>query len=151
MSTTKNNPVDRLIQPYLSFNGSCEQAIEFYRKALGAEVQVLMRFKDSPEPPPPGCGPVDGNKVMHASLRIGDTVIMASDGQCTGSTKFDGISLSLSLSTEAEADRYFNALSEGGNVCMPLTKTFFSPKFGMVTDRFGVTWMVMTLPADGKK
>ena len=132
------------VQPYLFFDGRTEEAIDFYKKALGAEVTMLMRFKESPEPPPPGMVPPGSeNKVMHSSLRIGDTVVMASDGDCKGKPNFKGFSLSLSAKSEAEAERYFKALSEGGKVGMPLTKTFFSPKFGMVTDRLGVSWMVM--------
>jgi PhnB protein len=138
MST--NNP---LVQTYLIFDGRCEEAIEFYRHALGAQVDMMMRFKENPEPPPPGsCGAGTENKIMHASFRVGQTNIMASDGRCTGKTSFQGFSLSLTIATEAEANQYFAALSEGGQVQMPLAKTFFSPRFGMVTDRFGVSWMV---------
>lgn len=141
MSTTKNSP---LLQPYLFFDGRCEEAIEFYRRAIGAEVEMMMRFKDSPEPPKPGMHPPGSdNKVMHASLRIGETSVMASDGRCTGKPNFQGFSLSLTVSTEAEADRLFAALADGGHVQVPLAKTFFSPRFGMVTDRFGVLWMVL--------
>jgi PhnB protein len=132
-----------LVQSYLFFDGRCEEALEFYRRALGAETTMLMRFKDSPEPPPPGCAPSSDNKVMHSSFRIGDTTIMASDGRAMGKPNFDGFSLSLSVANEAEADRRFNALADGGEVIMPLGKTFFSPRFGMVTDRFGVKWMVI--------
>jgi PhnB protein len=133
------------IQPYLFFNGRCEEAIDFYKKALGAEVTMLMRFKDSPEPPPPGAVPPGHEtKVMHASFRIGDSEIMASDGCSDGTAPaFQGFSLSLPARDEAEADRFFAALSEGGKVEMPLGKTFFSPRFGMVADRFGVNWMVI--------
>ena len=139
-----------LVQPYLSFDGRCEEAIEFYRKALGAETTMLMRFKECPEPPPPGMVPPGSeNKIMHASLRIGDTIVMASDGACQGKPGFQGISLSLTVPNEAEADRRFNALADGGKVQMPLTKTFFSPRFGMVADRFGVTWMVIVEQQQG--
>ncbi len=145
MNTTKNNPV---VEPYLFFDGRCEEAIEFYRRALGAEVVMLMRFKDSPEPPQPGCVPLGSeNKVMHASLRIGGTTLMASDGRCEGKPSFQGFSLSLSVPTEAEAERRFNALADGGQVQMPLAKTFFSPRFGMVADRFGVMWMILVAHA----
>ena len=133
------------IEPYLFFEGRCEEAIEFYRTALGAEVQMKMRYKDSPEPCPSGITP-PGDKIMHASLRIGDTVVMASDGDCKGPKSFQGFALSVSVPNEAAADRAFNALSAGGNVIMPPGKTFFSPRFGMVTDRFGVTWMVIVAP-----
>jgi PhnB protein len=141
MNTTKNNLV---VEPYLFFEGRCEEAIEFYRRALGAEVNMLMRFKDSPEPPQPGmCPPGSDNKVMHANLRIGGNTVMASDGRCAGKPNFQGFSLSLSVSTEAEAERLFAALADGGQVQMPLARTFFSPRFGMVADRFGVLWMVI--------
>jgi PhnB protein len=132
------------IQPYLFFDGRCEEAVEFYRKALGAKVEMLMRYKDSPDPPPPGMVPPGSeNKVMHSSLRIGNAVLMASDGHCQGKPSFQGFSLSRDASSEAEADRLFNALADGGQVRMPLGKTFFSPRFGMVADRFGVAWMVI--------
>ncbi len=131
-----------MLQPYLFFNGRCEEAIEFYKKALGAEVEMLVRFKESPDPVPAGMAPPGwDDKVMHASLRIGGTVVMASDG-CDPVSEFKGFSLSLSVPTEAEADRAFAALSEGGRVTMPLGKTFWSPRFGMLVDRFGVGWMV---------
>lgn len=132
------------VEPYLFFDGRCEEAIEFYRKALGAEVQMLMRYKESPEPPQPGTMPPGSeNKIMHVSLRIGDTVVMASDGHCKGMPKFEGFGMSLTAASESEADRLFGALSDGGKVQMPLSKTFFSPRFGMVADRFGVLWMVI--------
>ncbi len=131
------------IQPYLFFNGRCEEAVQFYQKALGAKVEMLMRFKDSPEPPPPGMVPPGSeNKVMHTSLRVRDAVIMASDGDCSGKPKFEGISLSISVTDADEADKMFNALAEGGQVQMPMGKTFWSPRFGMVADRFGVGWMI---------
>ncbi len=136
---SKNN----VVQPYLMFNGHCEEAIEFYRKALGAEVEFSMRFKESPEPPPPGMVPPGfENKIMHCSFRIGTTTLMASDGCAAGQPKFEGFSLSISVPNEAEADRAFAALAEGGKIGMPLGKTFWSPRFGMVEDRFGVSWMV---------
>ncbi len=134
------------IEPYLFFNGRCEDAIEFYKKALGAEVLMLMRYKDSPEPPPPGMVPPNwDNKIMHASLRIGNATVMASDG-CSEGTSFQGFSLSLSVANEAEAEHAFTALSDGGQVRMPLTRTFWSPCFGMLADRFGVGWMVSVAP-----
>ena len=140
MSMTKETPI---IEPYLFFNGRCEEAIEFYRKALGAQLQFMMRFKESPEPPPPGrLPPGFENKVMHASLRIGQTIVMASDGCSADNARFEGFSLSISVADEAEANRVFGSLAEGGKVHMPLTKTFWSPCFGMVQDRFGVGWMV---------
>ncbi len=132
------------IQPYLFFEGRCEEALEFYRRALGAEVTMLMRFSESPEPAM--CGAASGDKVMHASLRIGESTILASDGRCEGQPRFQGFSLSLTVGNEAEAERLFALLSEGGQVQMPLAKTFFSPRFGMVTDRFGVLWMIYVAP-----
>jgi PhnB protein len=135
------------VQPYLFFDGRCEEAIEFYKKTLGAEVLMLMRFRDSPDPPPPGMIPPGSeDKVMHTSLRIGETEVMASDGRCMGKPSFQGVSLSLSVPSEAAADRLFNLLAEGGQVQMPIGRTFFSPRFGMVTDRFGVSWMIVTTP-----
>jgi PhnB protein len=128
------------VQPYLSFEGRCEEAVEFYRKALGAEVTMLMRRKDSPDPGT--CQPGTEDKVMHMSVRIGDATLMASDGRCTGQPNFQGISLSLTAPSDAEAERLFASLADGGQVQMPLAKTFFSPSFGMVADRFGVSWMV---------
>jgi PhnB protein len=144
MTTTKSNFI---VQPYLFFEGRCEEALEFYRRALGAEVDMLMRFKDSPEPPQPGMHPPGSeNKVMHANIRIGDSEIMASDGRCTGKPAFQGFSLSIGVPTEAEADRLFATLADGGQVQMPLARTFFSARFGMVADRFGVSWMILVEP-----
>jgi PhnB protein len=135
------------VQPYLFFDGRCEEAINFYRKAVGAEVIMLMRFKESPEPHQPGMIPPGSeNKVMHAAFRVGDSTVLASDGRCTGKPKFDGFALSLTVANEAEADRAFKALGDGGQVQMALAKTFFSPRFGMLADRFGVTWMVYVAP-----
>ena len=134
------------IEPYLFFNGRCGEAIEFYKKARGAEVLMLMRYKESPEPPPPGMVPPGWeNKIMHTSMRIGNTTVMASDG-CTEGLNFQGFSLSLSVANETEAQRVFAALCDGGQVRMPLAKTFWSPCFGMVADRFGVGWMITVAP-----
>jgi PhnB protein len=131
------------VQVYLFFAGRCEEAVDFYKKILGAEVMMLMRFKDSPEPPQAGMiPPGSDDKVMHTSLRIGDTIVMASDGRCEGAPSFQGFSLSLTVADEAEAERVFAALAEGGQVQMPLTKTFWSRRFGMLSDRFGVGWMI---------
>jgi PhnB protein len=135
------------IQPYLFFEGRCDEAIGFYQKALGAEVKTLMRYKDNPEPPeqskvPPG----SENKVMHSSLQIGEATVMASDGLCSGKPDFRGISLTLSVSSDNEAEKLFAALGDGGQVQMPLTRTFFSSHFGMVADRFGVSWMIIVMP-----
>ena len=136
------------VEPYLFFDGRCEEAIDFYRRALGAEVMILMRFKDCPERPrnPAMIPPGSENKVMHAKLRIGRNEVMASDGRCLGKPSFQGFALSLNAANEAEADRLFAALADGGQVQMPLAKTFFSPRFGMVADRFGVSWMIAVLP-----
>jgi PhnB protein len=136
-----------LLQPYLFFDGRCEEAIEFYKKSLGAEVTRLMRFKDSPEPAQPGMVPPGSeNKVMHASFRVGSTDVMTSDGQCHGKPTFQGFALTLTAKSDAEAQRLFAALGDGGQVQMPLTKTFFSSQFGMLADRFGVSWMVLVGP-----
>jgi PhnB protein len=133
------------VQPYLFFEGRCEEAIEFYKKTLGAKVEMMMRYKESPEKNP-NCMPADDNKIMHAAFKVGDTVVMGSDGFASGKTDFKGFSLSVTAKDEAEADKTFAALSNGGNVTMPLTKTFFSPKFGMLTDKFGIGWMVLVAP-----
>ena len=136
-----------LVQSYLFFNGRCEEAIEFYRKALGAEVKMMMRFKENPEPMTEGCGPdggtIPGENIMHASLKIGETEVMASDGMGQGNPEFKGFSLSLTAASDTEAQRLFKALSDGGKVEMPMMKTFYASSFGMVEDRFGVSWMVI--------
>ena len=137
-----------LVQSYLFFNGRCEEALEFYRKALGAQVTMMMRFKDNPDPMTDGCGPdgapaPDPNSVMHASFKIGETEVMASDGMGGGKAEFKGFSLSVSVASDAEAQRLFKLLGEGGKVEMPMDKTFFASAFGMVVDRFGVSWMVI--------
>lgn len=147
-----NAPVTTtLVQPYLFFSGRCEEAIEFYKSAIGAQVEMVMRHKDSPEPPPPGTlQPGFENKIMHASFRVGESTIMASDG-CGEDSKFDGFSLSIAVPTEADAQRMFAALSEGGKVTLPLAKTFWSPCFGMLEDKFGVGWMIGLHPeGEGK-
>ena len=132
-----------VVQPYLMFGGRCEEALNFYRTALGATVEMMMKFSDSPVPVPADkIPPGFEKKVMHSSFRIGETTLMASDG-CEVNNPFKGFSLALSVATEAESDRLFNALAEGGKVTMPLSKTFWSPRYGMVTDRFGIDWMVM--------
>ena len=129
------------VTPYLNFDGRCEEAIEFYKKTLGAKVEMLMRFKENPDPStnPPG----SGEKVMHACFRIGETAVMASDGMAKGKPVFQGFSLSYTAASDAEAKKLFAALGEGGQVQMPLAKTFFASSFGMVADRFGVSWMVI--------
>jgi PhnB protein len=134
------------IQPYLFFDGRCQEALDFYRGALGAEVGTLVRFKDSPEPPDPAkVPPGSADNIMHAEIRIGDSVVMASDGFGKGKPVFQGFSLSLAVKSDAEADRCFSALAKDGKITQPLVKTFFASSFGMVTDKFGVPWMVATL------
>ena len=128
------------VQSYLMFNGRAEEALDFYKKAIGAKVEMVMRFKDAPEGQ---CAPGTENKIMHSSFKVGDTVLMASDGMCTATGRIKGVSLTLNPKTEAECERLFNALADGGQVFQPLIKTFFSPKFGVVTDKFGVNWMVL--------
>ena len=132
------------VEPYLFFDGRCEQALDFYKKALGAKVEAVIRYKENPEPKynPPN----SDDKVMHALFRIGDTKIMASDGNCQGKPSFQGFSLTINAANAAEAEQRFNALAEGGQVQMPLNETFFAKSFGMVADRFGVGWMVMAGP-----
>ncbi len=130
-------------QPYLFFDGRCEEAIEFYKQAAGAKVEMMMRFKEMPDPQPGMQPPGSEEKILHACVLIGDTAVMASDGECGGKANFQGFSLALSVKDEAEADRVFNALGQGGKVQMPLTKTFFSSRFGMLADKFGVGWMIM--------
>ncbi|SFK57796.1 VOC family protein [Methylocapsa palsarum] len=138
------------IHTYLNFNGRADEAIEFYKRALGATVVRLMRYKDNPQS---GMGqPVaDPDKVMHAELRIGETTLLASDGGCREVSGFEGVSLSLFVSDDIEAGRVFAALAEGGQVQMPLTPTFFSSGFGMLTDRLGISWMVMTQCGSGAR
>lgn len=147
MNMTKINCA---VQPYLFFEGRCEEALEFYRRTLGAEVDMLMRYKDAPESARQGCAPGLENKVMHASFHIAETKFMASDGRCGGKPSFQGFSLSLTVRSESDAERLFAALGEGGQGQMPLAKTFFSPSFGMVADRFGVPWMVYVDQGHGK-
>lgn len=130
------------VQSYLFFDGRCDEALEFYKNAVGAKVGMLMRFKDAPDQT--GISPASQNKVMHASVQIGDTMVLASDGRNGGQPKFEGFALTISANSEAETERLFNALAEGGQVTQPLIKTFFSPRFGMLADKFGVHWMVLT-------
>ena len=140
----KTQAAAQQVQPYLFFDGKCEEALDFYKSALGAKVEMLMRLKDNHDPMPPGmCAPGSENKVMHAAFHIGNTLVMASDGMAGGKPEFKGFSLSVNAKDEAEADKLFGALGKGGKVVMPLAKTFYSPRFGMVTDKFGVGWMVI--------
>lgn len=128
------------INPYLNFNGRCEEAIEFYKKAIGIKVEMLMHFKDAPDQSMMTTG--SENKVMHATLSLGDTKVMASDGRCDGKDGFQGFNLSYNAPDPAAAEKAFKALSDGGQVHMPLEKTFFSPSFGMLVDKFGLMWMI---------
>ncbi len=129
------------VNPYLMFDGRTEEALEFYKAKLGAEVTVLMRFSDNPDPSynPPH----SKDKIMHCAFTIGGQVLMASDGDCGGKSEFKGISLTLTLPTPAEAEKYFAALSDGGQVSMQMAETFFADRFGVVADKFGVNWMVL--------
>lgn len=129
------------VQPYLYFDGGCEEAIEFYKTALGAEVKALMYYRESPEPEMRS--PATDDKVMHACIRVGDAEIMLSDGRCEGKRSFQGFSLALTVKDVAEAERLFQVLSDGGQVEMPMMETFWSPRFGMAADRYGLSWMVM--------
>ena len=134
------------VQPYIFFDGKCEEAIEFYKSAIGATVDSLMRFSENPDKASPGqmqLPPGSENKVMHAAFKVGDTQILASDGHCAGKPSFQGFGLTLSAASDAEAEKLFTAIGKGGQVMMPLGKTFFASSFGMVTDRFGVLWMVI--------
>ncbi len=141
------------IQPYLFFEGRCDEAIAFYQRAVHAKLQTMMRVRESPDAPPPGMlPPGSDNKVMHATLSIGGASIFVSDGRCGGQPRFEGFSLSLRLPTEPQVRLAFQALAEGGTVTMPLGKTFWSPCFGMLTDRFGVGWMLtVDTPPEGTR
>jgi PhnB protein len=129
------------VEPYLNFDGRCEEALDFYKNAVGATIKMLMRFEESPDQSMITSG--SENKVMHAAVQLGDSLVLMSDGRCTGKANFNRIALAISTKTEAEADKVFNGLANGGQVQMPLTKTFFSSKFGMLADKFGVGWMVL--------
>jgi PhnB protein len=129
------------VQPYLFFDGRCEEALDFYKTAIGARVEMLMRWKDSPDKSM--CTPDNAEKVMHAQFKVGDTTVMGSDGRNTGNPNFQGFALTINGKDEAEVDKLFNALGEGGQVTMPLAKTFFSSRFGMLADKFGVNWMLL--------
>lgn len=151
----QNQSASQAIKPYLMFDGRCDEALEFYTRILGAKVEQLFRFKDAPPPPADaqpqeGCGPMTADmaeKVMHACVSIRGTTLFASDGMCQGKPEFKGISLALETASDAEAEKLFAALGDGGQVQMPMTPTFFSSRFGMVADRFGVSWMITVAPA----
>jgi PhnB protein len=129
------------VEPYLYFQGRCEEAIEFYRRAIDADGEVVARFGDMPESQaPPGAGA----KVAHAVLRFGDTTVLASDGPGGGGAEFNGFSLSLTASDDADAERLFAALADGGRIQVPMASTPFASRLGLVADRFGVPWMVVS-------
>lgn len=132
------------VQPYLSFEGRCEEALNFYRQALGAEINMMMRFRDAPDQSMVTAGSED--KIMHASFIVGGTSLMASHGRCGGKSVFQGINLSLEADDDASAEAMFTALGQGGQVQMPMATTFFASRFGIVADKFGVSWMVMCQP-----
>ncbi|MBX3442104.1 MAG: glyoxalase/bleomycin resistance/extradiol dioxygenase family protein [Planctomyces sp.] len=134
----------QIVQPYLYFNGRCAEAMERYQQVLGAVVEFSMTFREAPQPHPPEFLPADwDDKIMHASVRIGSSRLMMSDGMCADAQKFDGFAMAATAPTTADADRLFAELADGGAVTMPLETTFFSPRFGMLIDRFGVHWMVV--------
>jgi PhnB protein len=136
------------VQPYLFFNGRADEALAFYTQALDTRPDTVLRYRDAPDPPPPGMLPPGSeDKLMHAEFKVGDTTVMLSDGMCAGTPRFEGFSLALACDTEDAARRRFDALGAGGEVTMPLNKTFWSPCFGMLKDRFGVGWMVMVAAA----
>jgi len=143
-----------IIEPYLFFDGNCEEAVQFYRDKLGAKIEMMMRYEDCPEDLPPEMATEENaNKIMHTSFTIGDCRVMASDGGCGSDSeapRFGGFSLSIGLDDEAEAKRLFDLLAEGGKVEMPLGETFWSPCFGCLTDKFGLDWMISVEAKDGK-
>ena len=136
------------VEPYLFLDGRCEEAIEHYKRTIGATVESLLRFRDGPDPNGGMVPPGSGDKIMHASFRVGDSRVNCSDGSCSGKPNFQGFSLVIETKTDEEAERVFAALADGGAVHQPLIQTFFSSRFGMLADRFGVHWMVMTAKAD---
>lgn len=129
------------VLPYLFFDGRCEEAIEFYKKAIDAKVDMLMRFKESPDQSM--ISPGNSDKVMHAAMHVGDTQLLLSDGRCLGKPSFQGFALTITATDNADGERRFNALADGGQVQMPLAETFFASRFGMVADKFGVGWMII--------
>jgi PhnB protein len=149
----QNQSASQAIKPYLFFDGRCDEALEFYTRTLGAKVEQVFRFKDAPPQldaqPQEGCGPMTADmaeKVMHACVTIRGTTLFVSDGMCQGKPEFKGVSLALELPTDGEAETVFAALGDGGQVQMPMAPAFFASRFGMVADRFGVSWMVTSPP-----
>ena len=130
------------INPYLNFDGRTEEALAFYKKAVGADIGLVMRYKDLPAGQPTMGSPTP-DKIMHASFKVGDSVVFASDGRCASAAEFKGVTLSLSAKTDAEGEKLFKALGEGGKIQMPMAETFFATRFGMLSDRFGLAWMVI--------
>ena len=134
------------ITPYLFFNGRCDEAIEFYKAALDAEIEYIMRFDESPEPLPDGTLPPNfDKKIMHATITVRGVKLMVSDG-CAEELEFLGFRLAISEPTEEQARATFRALAESGTVDIPIGPTFWSPCYGMVTDKFGMPWMVSVEP-----
>jgi len=131
------------VQPYMSFEGKAQEAIDFYKGAVGAQVKVVMKFNEAPKEVQAQMSPASMDKVMHACIKIGDSDVFLSDGRCTGAANFSGITLTINATSDAEAEKLFGALGKGGQVTMPLGETFFAHRFGMVADKFGVSWMVL--------
>ena len=131
------------IQPYLSFEGRAQEAIDYYKGVLGATVDVIMHFKDGPPEMQAQMSPESKDKIMHAAIRVGDTQVLMSDGRCTGTASFSGVTLTLNAADAAEAEKLFGSLGKAGQVTMPLSETFFAHRFGMLADKFGVNWMVI--------
>ena len=129
------------VQPYVFFDGKCDEALQFYQRALGAKVNALMRFSEAPDQSQ--IKPESKNKVMHSAFQIGETEILASDGYCLGAPAFQGFALTINAANSAEALKLFTGIAEGGKIQMPLEKTFFAASFGIAVDKFGVSWMVI--------
>lgn len=132
-----------ITKPYLYLSGQCDEALAFYQQHLGATISMLIRFNESPKPLPTDLPDGYEDKVMHCEFSVGDMSIMASDGCKESTGEFRGFSLTLTIADEAYARQAFQALSEGGEVNMPLSETFWSPLYGQVTDKFGISWMIM--------
>ena len=131
------------VQPYLSFEGRAQEALDFYKSAVGATVDVIMHFKDAPPEVQAQMSPDSREKIMHAAFRLGDTQLFASDGRCTGKASFSGVSLTINAASNEEAEKLFGALGKGGQVTMPMSETFFAYRFGILADKFGVNWMIL--------
>jgi PhnB protein len=129
---------------YLSFDGNCEEAFRYYEKQLDGKIEAMIPFADAPagDKNSPGVAPEWKKKIMHASLRVGDAVLMGGDPPPPYYQKPQGVSVSISVDEAGEAERIFNALADGGDVRMPFAETFWAHRFGMCVDRFGTPWMV---------